>query len=187
MAQLEIPFQAEWIDVRNGESRACHYLEINPNGTLPFLVLDDGRTIGESNAMLWHLAAGSPLFPQSSYEEAMAIEWMIIEQTQLAQNISSARYFASIASHRRAAIADKFNQWLEHGHEGLTRLNRHLASQDFVAGDAYTIADIALYGFTHVADEGDFDMSLYPAIRRWITRVSTMPNYRPMDEILIAA
>lgn len=187
MGQLGIAYNCEWVDVLKGETRSPDYLKINPAGTVPFLKLEDGRSIGESNAMLWYLAAGTHLFPQTLYDEAQALEWMIIEQTRLEPKISPARFFTTIVPEKRAVMAESIAKWQEEGHAGLARLDAHLANRDFVVGEVYSIADIALYGYVHVADEGGFDMDRYGHVQAWLRRVASTPGYRPMTEFLMAA
>lgn len=187
MSQLAIPYETVWIDVLAGETRRPDYLSINPNGTVPYLKLEDGRGISESNAMLWYLAKGSPLFPQDTFAEAMAVEWMIVEQTKLEPNISPARFFTTIVPEKRDEVADRIAAWQDAGEAGLARLEAHLAAHAFIAGDTYTIADIAVFGYVHVADEGGFDMNRYPMVRRWCHRVEQTPGFVPMMTILPAA
>lgn len=183
MRQLGIAYQTELIDVLKGETRQPRYLAINPNGTVPFLRLSDGRTIAESNAMLWYLAAGSHLVPKSSFEQAMTVQWMIFEQTRLEPNISPARFFTTILPSRRDEMSAQITEWQSKGREGLALLEAHLGNHDFVAGNAYSIADIAIYGYTHVAEEGGFDLSAYPGITKWIGRVEASPGYVAMNAL----
>jgi glutathione S-transferase len=187
MRQLGIAYRTELIDVLKGETRKARFLAINPNGTVPFLQLSNGETIAESNAMLWYLAAGSSLAPQSSYDEAMAVQWMIFEQTRLEPNISPARFFTSIVPSRREEMSAAIAEWQRKGEEGLKLLDAHLRHHDFAVGGRYSIADIALYGYTHVAQEGGFDLSAHPAIMKWMDRVASTPNYVAMYAVQEAA
>lgn len=187
MKQLNIPYRCVNVDVLKGETKSADYLAVNPAGTVPFLRLEDGSGIAESNAMLWYLSAGTALFPRSAYDEAQTVEWMIIEQTRLEPKISPARFFTTILPERRAEMADQIAKWQEEGRAGLKRLDQHLSRRDFVVGDYYSIADIAVYGYVHVADEGGFDMAEYPYVRAWCSRVSATRNYTPMMELPAAA
>lgn len=187
MNQLGIPYETVLVDVLKGETRSADYLKINPNGTVPFLRLSDGRALSESNAMLWHLAHGSHLFPKSAYDQALAVQWMIFEQTSLEPNISPARFFTSIVPSRRDEMAAEIAQWRAKGDEALDRLDNHLAGSRFVAGDTYSITDIAVYGYTHVACEGGFDMDRYPSVQAWIRRVCASDGYMPMNALSAAA
>ncbi len=187
MHQLGIAYRTEFVDVLSGETRQADYLAINPKGTVPFLRLPDKRTIAESNAMLWYLASGSDLAPKSPYDQAMAVEWMIFEQTRLEPNISPARFFTSIVPARRDEKRQAIMDWQRKGRESLMLLNNHLRNRDFVAGNSYSIADIAIYGYVHVADEGGFDLAVYPAIKAWIDRVASTPSYIAMNILRAAA
>lgn len=180
MSQLGIAYNTTWVDVLAGETRDDWFLTLNPQGTVPFLRVEGGACIAESNAMLWYLAKGSSLFPVSAFEEAMALQWMIFEQTMLAPNLSPARFFTSILPEKRMEKADDIANWQSQGQAGLIRLDQHLQGQDFVASDRYTIADIAIYGHAHVADEAGLDLSAFPAVRRWHQRVQQSKGYVEM-------
>jgi len=183
MHQLDIPYQTQAIDVLSGETRAPDYLSINPLGTVPFLQLENGQSIGESNAMLWALGAGSPLMPSDPYDQAKAIEWMIFEQTKLEPHISPARFFTTIISERRDEMLEQIQDWLAQGTEGLNTLEAHLSESDFVLGNTYSIADIAVFGYTHVADEGGFELNAFPAVSQWIERVQQIPKFISMQDV----
>jgi glutathione S-transferase len=180
MSQLRLPYETTWVDVLKGETRQPWFTELSPLGTVPFLRLADGGGITESNAMLWYLAKGSELFPTSALDEALTLQWMIFEQTKLEPNISPARFFTTILPEKKAEMASQIKDWQEKGVLGLTGLNRHLDSQDFIVGQHYSIADIAIYGYTHVADQGGFDLAEFPAIERWIERVQQSAGYVDM-------
>ncbi|MGI9433253.1 MAG: glutathione S-transferase family protein [Geminicoccaceae bacterium] len=180
MSQLGIAYNTTWVNVLAGETRDDWFLALNPNGTVPFLRLEGGACIAESNAMLWYLAKGSDLFPVSAYEEAMTVQWMLFEQTKLEPNISPARFFTTILPEKRDDMAGQIAEWQKKGQDGLAKLDRHLEQQPFVAGDRYTIADIAIYGYTHVADEGGIDLSDFPAVERWIAHVRQSKGYVEM-------
>lgn len=177
MSQLRLAYETTWVDVLKGETREPWFTELNPQGTVPFLCLADGSCIAESNAMLWYLARGSELFPATAYDEAMTLQWMIFEQTKLEPNISPARFFTTILPEKRAEMADEIKAWQLKGAEGLAKLDQHLDNRDFIAGKRYTIADIAVYGYTHVAGQGGFDLSAFPAVERWIARVQQSRGY----------
>jgi len=187
MNQLGIAYRTKLIDVLKGETRQPAFLAINPNGTVPYLRLSDGKGIAESNAMLCYLAAGSDLAPQSSYDEAMAVQWMIFEQTRLEPNISPARFFTSIVPSRRDEMKAAITEWQRKGEEGLKLLDAHFRDNDFALGGRYSIADIALYGYTHVAQEGGFDLASHKGIMDWIARVASTPGYVAMYALPDAA
>ena len=184
MEQLNIPFRVIPVDVLNGETRKPDYLAINPNGTVPYLVLADGRGIGESNAMLWYLAEGSHLIPADPYWRAKVLQWMFFEQSSLEPFISPARFFISILPGGRDGREKEIAAWQERGRNGLKLLDDHLRGRRFLVDDRYTIADISVYGYTHVAEEGGFDFADYPAVRDWIARVEETDGYLPLSSLL---
>jgi glutathione S-transferase len=184
MNQLNIPFRTIAVDVLKGETRKAAYLAINPNGTVPYLKLDDGRGIGESNAMLWYLAEGSQLIPQDAYSRAKMLQWMFFEQSSLEPFISPARFFISILPDGQKGREKDIAAWQERGRKGLTLLDAHLRDSKFIVGDRYTIADIGVFGYTHVADEGGFDFANYPAVKDWIKRVEDTDGYVPLSRLL---
>ncbi|MGI9498584.1 MAG: glutathione S-transferase family protein [Geminicoccaceae bacterium] len=180
MSQLGIAYETTWVDVVAGENREDWFTTLNPNGTVPFLRLAGGGGIAESNAMLWYLAKGTDLSPRTGFEEATTVQWMIFEQTKLEPNISPARFFTTIVPARRAEMADQIEAWQGKGAAGLAMLDQHLDSHNFVVGDRYTIADIAIYGYVHVADQGGFDLTAFPAVERWLSRVQQSSGYVDM-------
>ncbi|MGI9413200.1 MAG: glutathione S-transferase family protein [Hyphomicrobiales bacterium] len=187
MRQLHIPFRIVDIDVLKGETQSPSYLAINPNGKVPYLVLPNGQGLGESNAMLLHLADGSDLMPTDPLERMRVHEWLFWEQSSHEPYISPARFWISIMPEGRADKADQIAMWHERGAKSLKMLDDHLSRHDFLVGDRYTVADIGLFGYTHVADEGEFDMSLYPAVCAWIDRVKAIDGYVPMMDFAAAA
>ncbi len=187
MKQLQIAFRVSLVDVLKGETRQPAYLAINPNGTVPYLRLADGRGIGESNAMLWYLAEGSELIPTDPYSRAQIMQWMFFEQSGLERFISPARFFIAIVPSRRAEKEADIAVWQERGRQGLRMLDDHLRHRHFMVGDHYTIADISLYGYTHVAEEGGFDFAHFPAVRAWIERVQRTRGYVPLSALPEAA
>lgn len=187
MRQLSIPFQVIDVDVLKGETQSPGYLAINPNGKVPYLILPNGEGLGESNAMLLHLAGGSALMPTDPLERTRVHEWLFWEQSSHEPYISPARFWISIMPEGRADKEDQIAVWHERGAKSLGLLNDHLSRHDFLVGNRYTVADIGLYGYTHVADEGEFDMSLYPAVTAWIQRVQAQPGHVPMMDFAAAA
>ena len=183
MKQLEIPFQVVLVDVLKGETRRPDFLVVNPNGTVPYLRLDDGRGIGESNAMLWHLAETSRLMPSDAYGRAKALQWMFFEQSALEPFISPARFFISIVPSRRAERENDIAVWQERGRKGLKLLDDHLRDHEFLVGDRYSVADISVFGYTHVADDGGFDFAQYPAVGAWIGRVRKTDGFVALSQL----
>lgn len=187
MQQLGLDYETIWIDVLGGETRSPEYKAINPNGTVPYLKLDDGTGIAQSNAMLWYLGKGSRFFPQTAYDEALAIDWMIYEQTKLEPFISPARFFTTIVPEKRIEMADSIAGWQAEGAKGLANLNAFLAPRDFILGDTYSIADIAVYGYVHVAEEGGFDLGHYRHVQSWCHRVASIQGHIAIVELAKAA
>jgi len=187
MHQLSMPFRVVSIDVLKGETQSPEYLAINPNGKVPYLVLPDGQGLGESNAMLLHLAEGSHLMPRDAAERMRVNEWLFWEQSSHEPYISPARFWIAIMPEGRADKADQIAMWHERGAKSLALLDNHLSDNDFLVGNRYTVADIGLYGYTHVAGEGEFDMTLYPAVCAWIERVQACERHVAMMEFAEAA
>ena len=187
MNQLAIPFRVTLVDVLKGETRKPGYLAINPNGTVPYLTLANGRGIGESNAMLWYLAEGSHLIPADAYNRAKVLQWMFFEQSALEPFISPARFFISIVPSRRAEREKDIAGWQERGRKGLKLLDDHLEGRRFLVDDHYTIADISVFGYTHLAAEGGFDFADYPAVAAWIAQVEKTDGYVRLSGLVEAA
>ena len=174
-----------YINVLVGDSRKPEFLAINPRGKLAYLVLADGRGIGESNAIAWWVAEGTPLMPADAASRAQALQWMIFEQTALEPNISPARFYTHILPDQREAHAADIPRWLDAGHQGLAVLDAHLARRDFITDHGYSVADVAVYGYTHLAGEGGFDLARHPAVLRWMERVRATPGYAEISQLLV--
>jgi glutathione S-transferase len=187
MKQLGIPFRVSLVDVLKGETRMPAFLALNPNGTVPYLTLGDGRGMGESNAMLWYLAEGSDLIPADPYQRAQVLQWMFFEQSALEPFISPARFFVSIVPSRRAEREKDIAGWQERGRKGLKLLDNHLRGRKFLVGDHYTIADISVFGYTHVAEGGGFDFAEFPEIAAWIEKVEKTDRFVPLANLIDSA
>ena len=172
------------VDVLAGETRSPAFLALNPRGQVPFLVTADGRGLGESNAIAWFLSEGSALMPTDPLHRAQALQWMIFEQTALEPNISPARFFAHIVPHLAAEHAEDFPRWHRDGCAGLAVLDAHLHGRDFITDHGYSVADIAVFGYTHLAGEGGFDLNDWPSVRAWIARVQGQPGHLGVDALL---
>ena len=183
MRQLHIPFQAHPIDVLAGETRSEAYLVVNPAGTVPYLRMPGGAALGESNAMLWFIADGSGLVPDDAFERAKGLQWMFFEQLRLEPFISPARFLTAIAPDRGVGREAEVAAWRQRARAGLAVLDHHLAASDFVAGPRYSIADIGVFGYVHVAPEGGIGLDDYPAVRAWIGRVEATPGFVPMADM----
>ena len=181
---LGLALKRRRIDVLGGESRQAPFLAVNPRGQLPYLVSADGQGLGESNAIAWFLAEGSALLPADPLQRAQVVQWMIFEQTALEPFISPARFFTHILPGERTARATEIAAWQAGAQPGLQRLQTHLAGRNFVVGDVCTVADIAVYGYTHLAPEGCIALAPYPAITAWIARVQQALAIPPLDQLL---
>ena len=176
---LELDYQWVPINILKGETRTASYVSMNPNGKIPLLALDDGRFIAESNAILNYLAEGTELLPTDRFQRAKVLEWQFFEQYSHEPYIAVARFIAKylgLPEERRQEYEAK----QAGGYKALSVMESQLSRQDYIATDAITIADISLYGYTHVADEGGFDLSNYPAVRAWLNRIQAHPRYLGM-------
>ena len=182
MHQLGLDFRVVETDSSKGDTRKPAYLALNPNGKVPLLVLPDGRKLAESNAMLLHLSEGTPYLPADSYERAQVYQWLFFEQYDHEPTVAVARSWLSVYPDRIGkATPEQLASWSERGNKALRVMEQRLTDNDWLAGSAYSVADIALYAYTHVADEGGFDLSIYPGIMAWLKRVAEQPGYVPMD------
>ncbi len=179
--QTETPFTWVNVDILDGATRAPAFLAKNPNGRIPLLELDDGRLLAESNAILYYLAQGTPLLPRDPYLAAQIMQWMFFEQYSHERFVAVARFICEFS-----APGDPRHEELsglrENGHAALRVMETHLSENRFFVGDTYSIADIALYAYTHVADEGGFDLSPYDNIRKWLSRVSRQDRHIPITK-----
>jgi glutathione S-transferase len=148
----------------------------NPALRVPTLELDDGEHLAESNAILWYLADGTPYLPSDSLERARVLQWMFFEQYEVEPNLAVARFWISILGQREEHAAELEGKW-RGGKRALDALEGRLAGHDWLVGDDYSIADISLYAYTHVAEEGGFDLGDYPAVRAWLSRVAATPGH----------
>ena len=174
LAQLAIDYHWTGLDIDKGETRTMEFLKRNPNGRIPTLELDDGTNLAESNAILWFLAEGSAFVPEDRLGRAQVLQWMFFEQYSHEPYVATPRYIVKHlpASHpRRAELPER----LAKGREALAVMENHLASRRFFVAEQYTIADIALYAYTHVAREGGHDLQPYASVRAWLHRVAAEP------------
>jgi glutathione S-transferase len=176
-AQLGIAYERQELDVFDRSNRPEVLGGLNPALRVPTLVLDDGRTLPESNAILWYFADGTPFVPEDRYERAQVLQWQFFEQYDHEPNIAVARFWA----HAGITPSEADSTAKQRGGErALTAMEGHLAANDYLVGGGYTIADIALYAYTHVAPEGGFPLEPYPAIRAWLARVAAQPGHLPI-------
>ena len=180
--QLDLDLQLVDYGLFDGTTRKPEYLARNPNGRVPMLELDDGRCLPESGAILWYLAEGSPLVPADRWGRAEALQWMFFEQYSHEPYVAVARFWLKFApaaelEKKRHLVAE----WHAKGNAALGVMQTHLAQHDWFAGGRYSIADIALYGYTHCAAEGGLDLAQYPAVGRWLERVRSQPGHVPLE------
>jgi glutathione S-transferase len=164
-------------------TRKPEFLKKNPNGRVPLLELEDGRCLGESGAILNYLAEGSALIPKDPWARAKTLEWMFFEQYEHEPTIAVARRW--LAYEPIEALEEKralIPEWHAKGNAALAVMETHLAKHDWFAGDAYSIADIALYAYTHCAEEGGFRLKDYPAVSAWLELVAAQPGHIPLSE-----
>jgi len=182
MHLLGIPFRLIETDPREGATRAPEFRAINPNGRVPFLVLPDGRGLSESGAMLLYLGEGTKYVPNDRYERALVHQWLFFEQYEHEPQIAVARSYLHIYPDRKAKVTPELIAgWQQKGDHALSVMEKRLASHDWLVGSGTTVADIALYAYTHVAGDGGFDLARYPGISRWLARIAAEPRHIPLE------
>jgi glutathione S-transferase len=176
LTQLGIPFERITVDILKKESRTPEFLSKNPNGRVPLLELETGKFLPESNAVLYYFSQDTDFFPTDKFEQAQVMQWMFFEQYSHEPYIATSRYWISILGK-----PEEYKQMLEQkqplGYAALGVMEKQLKDHSFFVGDRYTIADICLFAYTHVADEGGFDLTRFPAVCTWINRVKEQHNY----------
>ena len=176
LAQLGRPYGWTNLDLDAGASRTPEFLKRNPNGRIPTLELDDGTCLAESDAILFYLAEGTPLLPDHRLRRAQVLQWMFFEQYSHEPFVATPRYIVKHLPPGHARYAE-LPERLAKGRAALAVMETHLAERPFFVAERYTIADIALYAYTHVAHEGGHDLSPYPSVRAWLARVAAQPRY----------
>jgi glutathione S-transferase len=173
---LRLPYEWTEIDTMRDETRTAKFLAMNPNGKVPVLEIEPGKYLPESNAILFYLADGTPLVPDDRLERAQVLQWLFFEQYSHEPYIAVARFlrkFHPDPASQRAFADSKMNG----GYRALEVMESVLKDSPFFVGGRYTIADIALYAYTHVAHDGGFDLARFPAVRAWLARVQAQPGY----------
>jgi glutathione S-transferase len=174
--QLGIPFRRVELDIMRGETRTPEFLAKNPNGRIPALELEDGTVLAESNAIMFYLAEGTQLLPADPLQRAQALQWLFFEQYSHEPFIAVARFIRHLLPEdtpRRAELP----RLEKGGNASLWVMEQRLAEHPFLVGDRYSIADIGLYAYTHVADEGGLNLAGYPGVRAWLDRVASQPGH----------
>ncbi|WP_419254713.1 glutathione S-transferase family protein [Caulobacter sp. ErkDOM-YI] len=166
--RLALPFEWIEIDILQSQSRTPEFLALNPAGQVPAVILEDGQALAQSNAIMLHLAEGSALIPTDAFERAKMLEWLFWEQYSHEPYVAVARFQVSYLG---KSVSDLDAKLLERGNGALGRLETQLKQTPYLVGERLTLADIALVAYTRVAHEGGFDLSLYPAVQAWVSRV----------------
>ena len=180
LAHLGIRYERQMMDVIDRSNRPDVLGGLNPSLRVPTIVLDDGRPLAESGAILWYFAEGTRFVPEDPYERAQVLQWMFFEQYDLEPAIAVVRFWVAYSG-RPDQFADRLPERMEAGERALRALDRQLEGRSYVVGDSLSLADIALYGYTHVAPEGGFDLEPYPSVRPWLRRVASEPGHVPID------
>jgi glutathione S-transferase len=173
------PFQWVEIDSNGGETRTTKFLALNPNGKVPIVELADGSVITESNAILLHFAEGTRFLPPPGLARTRVVEWLFFEQYSHEPYIAVARNWIAYLK-AKDKYADRLPEIWERGYKALDVMERRLAGDGFLTDSGFSIADIALFAYTHMADEGEFDLTRYPGVCRWLRRVADEPGIRPI-------
>jgi glutathione S-transferase len=180
--QLGLALTLKDYGLHDGATRKPEFLAKNPNGRVPLLEFEDGRMLAESGAILWYLSEGTPLQPAERWGRAQALQWMFFEQYSHEPYVAVARFWIAYAP--KEDLEKKRHlvpEWHAKGHAALAVMQAHLSRHDWFAGGSYSIADIALYGYTHCAAEGGFDLGAYPAVGAWLERVKGQPGHVPLE------
>ena len=180
LAHLGIPYERRTMDVVDRADRPSILGGLNPALRVPTLVLDEGRPLAESGAILWYFGEGTSFVPADRYERAQVLQWMFFEQYDHEPSVAVVRFWVAYSG-RPEAFADRLEERTADGYRALAAMERHLDGREFLVGSSLSLADLALYAYTHVADEGDFDLEAFPAVRAWLRRVAAVPGHVPID------
>jgi glutathione S-transferase len=178
LSLLGVEFERRELSVVDHSNRAGVLGGLSPSLNVPTVVLEDGRPLGESNAILWYFADGTRYAPDDPYERAQVLQWMFFEQYKHEPAIAVARFWVAISEDPPAAADIEAKRTA--GRAALDVMERHLGDREYFVGEGFTIADIALYAYTHVAPEGGFDLEPYPAVRKWLKGVAAQPGIVPI-------
>jgi len=180
LAHLGLPYDRRTVDVVDRSNRSGLLGGLNPALRVPTLVLDDGRPLAESGAILWYLGEGSRFVPEDPYERAQVLQWMFFEQYDHEPAIAVTRFWLAYSG-RAHEFADRVAERQEAGRRALAAMDAHLGDRRYLVGERLTLAELALYAYTHVADEAGLDLAQYPAVSGWLERVGSEPGHVPMD------
>jgi glutathione S-transferase len=181
LAHLDIPHELRDVSVVDRSNRRELLGELNPSLRVPTLVLDDGRPLAESNAILWYFGDGTRFVPDDGYERAQVLQWMFFEQYEIEPALAVVRFWLTYSGMPEKLAPERRDELTKSGHRALAALNRHLEGRDWVVGEGMSIADISLYAYTHVAEEGGFELEPYPSVRAWQERLAAEPGHIAID------
>jgi glutathione S-transferase len=182
LAQLRIPYDLVEVDILKGDTHTPDFLAKNPNGQVPLLKVAPGRYLPESNAILWFLAEHTHLISNDPFERAAALQWMFFEQHALEPSVGAAYFWLCLVKGGRELQQHALEDWSEEGYRSLGVMEKHLTKHRFFAGENYSVADIGLYAYTHIAHLCGFDLGSLPAIRAWLARVEAQPDFISMEQ-----
>ncbi len=177
---LGIPYHLVQMDILRGATRTTAFLAKNPNGRIPLLEVNGRGFLAESHAIIGFLAEGSELIPADSWDRANLWQWLCFEQYNLEPNVATVRFWLSILRKTEAELGDRLQEKVAKGVAALGVLERGLEGREFLVAGRFTLADIALYAYTHVAEEGGFSLAAFPRIQAWMQRVAAQPRHAPI-------
>jgi glutathione S-transferase len=183
LARLGVRYRLVETDIFKGENRTPDFLAKNPEGHVPVLELAAAHYLPESNAILTYLAEGTAYLPSDRLDRAEVLRWMFFEQHNHEPAIAAARWWLHLVKGGRELRTHEIEGWMEHGYEALTLMDRHLADRRYFVGNHTTVADLALYAHTHVAQEGEFELGGFPHIIDWLARIASEPGHVAMDAV----
>ena len=180
LKRLGLPYELVEMAITRGATRSPEFLAKNPNGRVPLLEIPGRGYLAESHAIIGYLAEGTPLVPADRFERALMTQWLCFEQYNLEPNVATVRFWLRSLGKTPAELGQKLEDKRAQGFAALAVLEQGLTGRDFLAGERCSLADYALYAYTHVAPEGGFPLTDYPAIRAWIARVEAEPRWAPI-------
>src|SRR3954453_20556004 len=180
LAHLGISYEQQELVGRDHSNRDEGLGGLTPSLRIPTLVLDDGRAIGESGAILWFFGEGTRFVPDDPFERAQVLQWLFFEQYDAEPNLAVPRFWL-VYSGRPEAMPDRLGEWHRNGNRALAAMDRHLGGRDWFVGESMTLADIGLYGYTHVADEGGFELERYLRVGQWLPGGAAQPGHVPIE------
>ncbi len=182
LRNLDLPYELIEVDIKTGASRTPEFLKKNPNGRIPVLDVPGRGFLPESHAIIAYLAEGSALIPTDAFERARMWQWMCFEQYHIEPNIGTVRFWLSLGK-TRAELGERLIDKKKSGYAALDVLEEELRDRQFLVAERYSLADIAVFAYTHVAHEGGFDLEPYPHVRAWCDRVTTQPKWAPITQL----